>query len=185
MTSPATLIERSLALPSWHGLGAHAGGRRARRVLLVILALLLAAMTIADLVLVRSADQRDAIALSRAEALAETKTRLPDLLGYSYETLDADLARANQNTTGKFRDDYAKVLNDVVAPTASAQKTRTQVEVNDAAVVSATVHKVVVLAFLTQTTTAGGGTPTISGSRVEVSLEEVGSRWLIAGLMPL
>ena len=156
-----------------------------KRALLAVLGLLLAALTVTDFVLVRSADQKDALARSRVEALAEAKTRLPDLLGYSYETLAADLARANQNTTGKFHDDYAKVLTDVVAPTASAQKTKTQVEVNDAAVVSATVHKVVVLAFLTQTTTAGGGAPSISGSRVEVTLEEVGDRWLIAGLLPL
>ena len=123
MTSPATpevqlaaaqpdsLNEPSLALPSWHGLGADAGSRRARRVLLAILGLLLAAMTITDFVLVRSADQGDAMALSRAEALAETKTRLPDLLGYS-SNAGWDLARANQNTTGRFHEDYAKVLTE-------------------------------------------------------------------------
>jgi len=50
--------------------------------------------------------------------------------------------------------------------------------------VSATRDRVVVLVFLTQTTTSGGQEPTTSANRVEVSMELDGEDWKIAGLLP-
>ena len=40
----------------------------------------------------------------RQQALAAAKTRVPILLSYSYRTLAEDLARSQDQTTGKFRD---------------------------------------------------------------------------------
>jgi Mce-associated membrane protein len=155
------------------------------RLVLLGLGLVVTALVVADVLLWPRAHQHDAVDEARVEALGEARTRIPDLLGYSYKTLDADLARANTNTTGQFHDDYAKVLAEVVAPHATPQKTITHVKVDDAAVVSGDEDRVVVLAFLTQATTSAGGTPMLSGSRVEVTLEPVDGQWLISGLLPL
>lgn len=121
---------------------------------------------------------------ARAEALSSAQTRIPALLSYQNSRLDDDLARAIEQTTGSFRDDYSKVLEGVVAPTAKERGISTQAEVTAAGVVSAKVDSVTVLVFLTQTTTARGQRPTVSGSRVEVLMKPDGADWKIAGLQP-
>lgn len=121
---------------------------------------------------------------SREEALSAAKTRLPALLSYQSSRLDDDLTRAIEQTTGSFRDDYSTVLTDVVAPTAKERGISTQAEVTAAGVLTATDDNVTVLVFLTQTTTTQGQPPTVSGSRVEVSMKPDGADWKIAGLQP-
>lgn len=120
----------------------------------------------------------------RDEALAAARTRVPVLLSYQQSRLDDDLALAIEQTTGPFRDDYGTLLRDAVAPTAEERQISTRAEVASAGVVSATRDRVVVLVFLTQTTTSGGQEPTTSANRVEVSMELDGEDWKIAGLLP-
>lgn len=122
---------------------------------------------------------------ARTDALAAAKTRVPDLLSYRNATLGADLDRAASQTTGSFAADYKKILTDVVEPTAGKQGISTSASVSAAGVVSGDRHQVVVLVFLTQSTTARGGRSSVSGSRVEVTLTPVGSGWKIAGLKPV
>lgn len=121
---------------------------------------------------------------ARYEALIAAQTRIPVLLSYQNSRLDDDLARAIEQTTGSFRDDYSKVLQGVVAPTAKERGISTQAEVTAAGVVSAKIERATILVFLTQTTTARGQRPTVSGSRVEVLMEPDGADWKIAGLQP-
>lgn len=73
----------------------------------------------------------------------------------------------------------------MVAPTAQEQKITTRVRVDAVGVVEADVDRVVVLAFLTQTTTSGTGAPVLRGSRVEVTMHHEDEAWLIAGLEPV
>jgi len=54
-----------------------------------------------------------------------------------------------------------------------------------AGVVSGDGDQVVVLLFLTQTTTAKGDRSSVSGSRVEVTLKRTGDDWKIAGPQPV
>lgn len=120
----------------------------------------------------------------RAEALSAAQTRVPVLLSYQASRIDDDLTRAIEQTVGSFRDDYSQVLNEVVAPTAKERGISTQAEVTAAGVVSAETDRVTVLVFLTQTTTARGQRSTVSGSRVEVTMEPSGANWKISGLEP-
>jgi Mce-associated membrane protein len=122
---------------------------------------------------------------ARAEALAAAKTRVPDLLSYENATLHEDLDRALDQTTGSFTDDYRKILTDVVEPTAERRGISTEASVSAAGVVSGDRDEVVVLVFLTQTTTAKGYRKSVSGSRVEVTLKRTGDDWKIAGLRPI
>lgn len=50
---------------------------------------------------------------ARAEALTLAQTRVPALLSYQPATIDADLERAIEQTTGPFRADYSNVLEEV------------------------------------------------------------------------
>jgi Mce-associated membrane protein len=151
------------------------------------LALALAAVILVTLAAHRAAAATDA----RAEALTAAKERVPALLGYDAATLDADLATAAEQTTGDFRTDYGKILDEVVRPTATQRGISTTAAVDAAGVVRGTRDRVVVLLFLTQTTTAtkgedgGKGGTSVSGSRVEVTMARDGDGWRIAGLRPV
>lgn len=95
-------------------------------------------------------------------------------------------ARAKEQTTGDFGDDYAKLLDAVVRPDARRHEISTGAVVEASAVVDAADDEVVVLVFLTQTTVSqGGAVPQVSGSRIEVTMAEVDGRWLIAGPEPV
>ncbi|WP_245916563.1 hypothetical protein [Nocardioides gansuensis] len=107
---------------------------------------------------------------------------MPDLLSYENAMLEDDLARALEQTTGAFRDDYEKILSDVVTPTAGERGISTSASVSAVGVVSGGRDEVVVLPFLTQTTTADGARSSVSGSRVEVTMARVGDGWKIAGV---
>lgn len=146
---------------------------------LVLLALALAAFT--GVQAQRAAAASDA----RTDALDAAKTRVPDLLSYDKATLDKDLDRALGQTTGSFADDYEKILTEVVQPTAQKRGISTDATVVAAGVVSGDRDKVVVLLFLTQTTTANGDRSSMSGSRVEVTMKQDGDEWKIAALKPL
>jgi Mce-associated membrane protein len=126
-----------------------------------------------------------ATADARTEALAAARTRVPELLSYDRATLDADLQRALGQTTGSFTDDYEQILTDVVEPTAKRRGISTKASISGAGVVSGDRDEVVVLVFLTQSTSAKGGRVSVSGSRVEVTMERSGESWKIAGLKPV
>lgn len=122
---------------------------------------------------------------ARTDALAAAKTRVPALLSYQNATLDEDLDQALDQTTGSFTDEYRTILTEVVEPTAKRRGISTEASVSAAGVVSGDRDEVVVLLFLTQTTTARKGRSSVSGSRVEVTLKRDGDDWKIAGLKPV
>ena len=156
-----------------------------RRGIVALVAVILAALAVIDVTLWRDARDDDDLTAARADARAEAESRLPQLLGYSSRSLKADLVRANTMTTGDFHDDYSRILEEVVGPTAVEQKITTSVRVDGLGVVEADVDRVVVLAFLTQTTISGAGAPVLRGSRVEVTMANDDGTWLIAGLEPV
>lgn len=154
---------------------------RTRTIAAVVIALAMAAAAFTGLQAQRSASEADAL----TEALSAAETRVPDLLSYDNATLADDLARALDQTTGSFTSDYEKILTDVVTPTAQERTISTSAEVSAAGVVSGDRDQVVILLFLTQTTTAADAGSSVSGSRVEVTMARSGDSWKIAGLEPV
>lgn len=155
------------------------------RIIVLALAAALVAVNVGLLLQARSARADDR---SRDQAMAAVEKRLPLLLGYNAGSLEEDLATASEQTTGAFHADYAKILDEVVKPRATEAGVTTQAEVRGTAVVSSTDDEVVVLAFITQSTSSGGssgGTPSIAGSRVEVTMKRAGNDWKVAGLEPV
>ncbi|MEU6135450.1 hypothetical protein [Nocardioides sp. NPDC047086] len=130
------------------------------------------------------ADHASDRARDRTDALAAAKSRVPVLLSYDRRTLEADLARSKDQTTGRFRTDYTKLLDGPVAKAATQRQISTKATISGAGVVEATGSQVTVLIFLTQTTAAPGAEPSVSASRVEVRMQQVGNGWKVAGLTP-
>lgn len=149
-----------------------------------VLVVLLVALALAATAVVGS-QRAAARGEARDAALEAARTRVPALLSYDAATLADDLERAAEQTTGDFAEDYRQILDEVVSPTAGKRGISTRAEVAGAGVVSGDGDEVVVLVLLTQTTTAGDQPPTVSGSRVEVTLREDDGDWKIAGLEPV
>jgi len=150
----------------------------------IALGTVLAALALAVLAGLQ-AHRAAATADARTDALAAARTRVPDLLSYHKSTLEDDLDWALDQTTGSFTDDYEQILTDVVEPTAKRRGISTEASISAAGVVSGDRDEVVVLVFLTQTTTAGNDRTSVSGSRVEVTMKRSGDDWKIAGLQPV
>lgn len=156
-----------------------------RRVAAAILVVLLLAVVAGDVVLTLRSRDRHGLEEARASAIAAAGERLPVLLSYDARDLDDDLAAAIASATGPFREDYRRILETVVRPNARSGTVSTTAVVDGLAVVDGDADRVVVLAFLTQTTTARGREPDVSQSRVEATMQRVGDDWLIAGLEPV
>ncbi len=186
LTKETAVTDQATADTAVHDGGTGGGpaasaGRGARLVAVGAVVLAAAAAVLCGV----QAHRAGAAADARTDALAAAQQRVPELLGYDSATLDEDLADALSQTTGDFTADYGRILEDVVKPQAKARGISTVAEVSAAGVVRGDADRVVVLLFLTQTTTAGKEGATVAGSRVEVTMEPVGDDWRIAGLRPV
>ena len=131
---------------------------------------------------------RDRARVSAGEqaALKAARVHVVDVLSYDFPTVEKDMRRAESNLSGDFADDFTKMANHLIIPTARAKGIRTHAEVTSAGVVRSSVDRVVVLLFVNQTTTSRAvPEPTLDGSRLEVTLDRAGDGWLISKLTPL
>jgi len=120
----------------------------------------------------------DAVRAANGDAVA--------LLSYDYHTVDQELKKARDSITGPFLDDYTKLTTTVVAPAARDQNIVTKAVVVGSAVVSAEPTHVVALLFINQTTTTKTAPDASqSGSRVTLTMDKVGDRWLVSALTPV
>jgi Mce-associated membrane protein len=107
------------------------------------------------------------------------------MLSYRPDTVDADLGGAADRLTGDFRDEYTRLVADVVAPGAKQQQITAVATVPAAASVSASERHAVVLLAVNQALTIGGTNPTSTASSVRVTLERIGERWLVSKFEPV
>ena len=127
---------------------------------------------------------RESRAAADASVRAASETTVA-ILSYKPETVDRDLKAAAQRLTAGFQQQYAQLVNDVVAPGAKQQHITAVATVPAAASVSATGKHAVVLVFVDQTTAIGNDAPTQTTSSVRVSLEKIDGRWLISQFDPV
>ncbi len=107
------------------------------------------------------------------------------MLSYQPETVEEQLQAARELLTGEFRESYTALTDDVVIPGAKEKQISAVASVPAAASVSATPTEAVVLLFVNQTVSVGQDPPTDTASRLQVTLEKVGDRWLISKFDPV
>lgn len=108
------------------------------------------------------------------------------LLSYRPDTVEKDLSSAQDRLTGTFRDSYVSLIHDVVIPGAKQKQISAVATVPAVGAVSATQnHAVVVLVFVNQTIIIGTDPPGNTASSVKVTLDKIGTRWLISGFEPV
>lgn len=123
--------------------------------------------------------------LARIESVAAAKDSTIVLLSYKSDTVEKDLEAAKARLTGKFKESYSQLINDVVIPGAKRGHISTTAAVPAAASVSASPDHAVTLLFVNQTAVVDKQPPSDTASSVRVTLEKVSGRWLISGFDPV
>jgi len=158
-----------------------------RRVLtLAAFAVVIAALVTSSVVLFQRTRQAEAAESARAGAQEASKTLVPQVLSYSYQTLQADIATATGAAAGNFQQNLRALMTQVVQPTATSENVVTKAAVTHTAVVEAREGDVVLLVLISQESTSRNqAAPVVSASSARVQLHREGDRWLIADLQPL
>lgn len=131
--------------------------------------------------------RQSSVATAQAAAVSSVQAATDGtiaLLSYRPDTAQATLTAARDRLTGSFRDSYTSLTNDVVIPGSTQKKISATATVPAAASVSATENHAVVLVFVDQSVIVGDGAPSATASAVQVTLDKVGSQWLISGFDP-
>jgi Mce-associated membrane protein len=120
---------------------------------------------------------------ARRAGLETSRDAARVLFSYDYRTLSKDFSAGQAFTTGKFRSEYSTTTSKVVAPLAVKQKVVVKAEVVTAGVVRATPTTVVTIVYVNQVTTSSlAAAPKIDLSRVRMTLEHIGGRWLVSNV---
>ena len=123
---------------------------------------------------------------ARKDALAAAKKHVPELLSYDYSSLDQQLKKSQKVITGAFKEQYVALVTKELGPVARKRQLVTRTQAVSSAVVRASGDEAVILMFLNQISAdKKATTPTLSGSRVRVTLRRVDDSWRVSELTPL
>ncbi|MET7768019.1 h domain protein [Nocardia sp. NPDC005366] len=124
--------------------------------------------------------------VAREEAVTAADRAVSAMFTYDYGTVDTELPKAADNLSATFREDYLKLITQAIAPGAKDKQLTVKATTQAGGVVEADRDHVVVLLFLNQVTTSKD-TPqgTTTGSRVRVTLDKTGDRWLVDSVNPV
>ena len=120
-----------------------------------------------------------------AESVHAASDSMVAILSYRPDNVEAILPRAADRLTGAFRDEYRRLIDDVVIPGAKQEHISAVATVPAASSVSANGKHAVALVFVNQTTTIANDPPTNTSSSVRVTLDKVHDRWLISQFDPV
>lgn len=123
--------------------------------------------------------------IAAASSVQAAKDTTIAMLSYQPDTVEQQLEAARDLLTGEFRESYTTLTNDVVIPGAKEKQIAAVASVPAAASVSATPTEAVVLLFVNQTVSVGQDPPTDTASRLRVTLEKLGDRWLVSKFDPV
>jgi Mce-associated membrane protein len=124
-------------------------------------------------------------AQARSESVRVAGEDVVALLSYQPNSVDKDLSAARERLTGDFKKAYNALIHEVVIPGAKEKHIASVAKLSAAASVSATDQHAVVLVFVNQTVTIGGGAPTDTAPVVRVVLDKVEGRWLVSRFDPV
>jgi Mce-associated membrane protein len=127
---------------------------------------------------------RDAAAPRAQSVQAATESTIA-ILSYQPDSADRELNAARDRLAEPFRDQYTKLITDVVIPGAKDKKISAIATVPAAASISATANSAEVLVFIDQSIVIGTDAPTSTASTVRVTLQKDRDRWLISQFDPV
>ena len=120
------------------------------------------------------------------EASAVAADSVDRLLSYNFVTVDHQVVDTEGLLTGGFKSSYADLVAKQIAGPAKAQQVAVQTQVVAHSVVSGSPDEVVLLLYLNQQSEAAAKPdPTLTGSRLRVTLQRSSDKWLISDLIPV
>ncbi|MGW4636196.1 h domain protein [Nocardia sp. NPDC004415] len=130
--------------------------------------------------------QHDRTEQARSDAMSTASRTVSAMFTYEPATVDTELPKAAEGLTESFRSDYLKLITEAIAPGAKEKQLTVKATTQAEGIVDADPDHAVVLLYLNQLTTSKD-TPdgTTSGSRVRVSLDKSGDRWLVSQVTPV
>jgi Mce-associated membrane protein len=148
-----------------------------------LIGIVVAALAVAGVLLVGQRNH-DATQRAGAQALAAARTAAVAVLSYDYRHLDEDFAAAKAHTAQPFTAEYQQTTTKAVRPVATKNAAVVKAVVSAAGVVRAATDRVVVLAFVNQTTSSSRlQRPQVDQNRVELTMVRgSGGQWLVAGV---
>lgn len=159
--------------------------KRRSRVLTTFVAIGLVAL-VAGGVLGGMAWRQQSVSSARQDALSAGNKAAVELLSYDYRTVAQSVdARMNQ-LTGDFREHYRSMVQDQISPVALEKQIGTTASVVASSVVDGDADRVTLLLFINQSSTAPSlKEPLVTGSRINMTLENSDGNWLISELKPV
>lgn len=123
---------------------------------------------------------------ARTQAADAAKQNVATLLSYDYRSIDDAAKQRADLLTDSFKNDYAQLVSNTVAPAAKNRKLVTTTTVAAESVVDASRDQVALLMFLNQQSQADGADqPIYTGSRVRVIVKNVDGGWRVSQMTPL
>lgn len=158
------------------------GERSATVVVALLVALVLVLAGLTAFLAQRSVSTRGGggVEDARHDGLQAARSAARLVFSYDYRHLDKDFAAGKAQTTGKFADQYGTTTPKLVE-VAKTYKAVVAADVSDAAVITASTGKVVVLVFVNQQSTSTlAAAPKITQSRVTMTMLHRHGRWLVS-----
>ncbi len=156
--------------------------RRLRYILAGVVALGLVALMIVG----HQARKAEATDRAAASAMNTARTSVPAILSYTDSGLSAHLQTNRRLMTADYAQRYAAMVRKRVIPHARRFGVANQVGVVSVGTVRSTPDSAVVLVFANQTTRTKEKPDGITqGTRLEVTLQRTGGRWLVDDMKPL
>jgi Mce-associated membrane protein len=122
---------------------------------------------------------------ARVESVQAATENTIAILTYQPDKAEKELNAARDRLAQPFRDEYTKLITDVVIPGSKEKKISAIAAVPAAASISATPRTAQVLVFIDQSIVIGTDAPTSTASTVRVTLQKDQDRWLISQFDPV
>jgi Mce-associated membrane protein len=170
--TPASPVPDEPAASTHHSIGLVGG------IGLALIVVLLAALIVTKVQL----NNQDSLNADRSSAIKAAKTYAADVASYNYKTLSADFGRVEAESTPQFRASFEK-SSEALAKVLTQYKASATAVAIDAGVSSISSSQAVVLVFINQTVNnTTQKSVSTDESRVKVTLERSGGKWLLAHL---
>ncbi|GAA1593104.1 hypothetical protein GCM10009678_89170 [Actinomadura kijaniata] len=151
-----------------------------------VLVAVIVALVVGGTVLGLEFREQKAVEKARQQAVLASNRAAQDLSSYDYRTLDGDFKAATDQTTGKLRQQYDKLAQQLKTQAVAQQAVATTTVIK-VGVVSATPDKVVTLVYANRSTATKDDKEKRlpEALRIRMTMQKAGDRWLASDLVVL
>lgn len=123
---------------------------------------------------------------AREESMVVARRAAEGMFGYSFQSVDAQMAKVVDDMTPDFQKDWEMVVRENIAPSAKSKELIVTATIQATGVMSTTADHSEVMVFLNQKSVGKDpATGTYIQSRIKVTLDKQDGRWLVANVDPI